>query len=682
MEQQQFKVRLSVGTKLLLGVVTLLAVAVASLNVSSVLLLEDDKRAYTLQSQSTESVLVGRELEHLIQASLDTARSLLGQADPKKPVTTPALEAFLENQKSVGAATLLLLPKDGSIPSRESGSIITSASTSARITLKPEELEIPEILQATFFATLSKGGLAIANGSRVGGPPILALAFADLGQTLNPDATPAAIVWVPLDRIGKDIAASRISVLSREGLVLFDTETPFIYGHENLVADPLFEQAAASTTLSGATEFALESEERFLGSYFKPGFGITVLARTPWKTAMAATYAVREKFILIGAMAIGGAILFALFFAKSISSPIQSLYEATREVAAGNFDLKLSSVSSDEIGALTGSFAVMSRKIVELIDEKMKQVQLEQEVQIASTIQQTLIPPPQVSDNFIRIESYYKSAAQCGGDWWSYFEVDDKVCVMIADATGHGMPSALITAAARSCFSVLNKLAQDDPNFSFSPVEMLGFANRVIHEAAQGKIMMTFFVATLDFRNGKLTYSSAGHNPPWLFKKSGDKYMMKSLTAVGQRLGETADNSAYEEHVLEIGEGDILFLYTDGLTEGKNLEGEMYGKKRVKKVMESVVPAGPYKSLQMITSEFMNHNGDKPLDDDVTLAIVELYPNGIGQAMSYINSLPPKSAGRQAAPTLLQSSAHEAPAAPMGGITLATPVLLPEGGGS
>jgi|GEM_PF-631313 len=679
MEQQQFKVRLSVGTKLLLGVVSLLAVAVASLNVSSVLLLEDDKRAYTLQSQSTESVLVGRELEHLIQASLDTARSLLGQADPNKPVTTPALEAFLENQKSVGAATLLLLPKDGSIPPRETTSIVTSPSTLSRIILKPEELEIPESLQKSFYATLSTGGLAIANGSRVGGPPLLALAFADLGQTLNPNATPAVIAWVPLDRIGKDIAASRISVLSRDGLVLFDTETPFIYGLENLVDDPLFEQAAASTTLSGAAEFSLESGERFLGSYFKPGLGITVLARTPWKIAMAATYAVREKFILIGAMAIGGAILFALLFAKSISSPIQSLYEATREVAAGNFDLKLSTASSDEIGALTGSFEVMSRKIVELIDEKMKQVQLEQEVQIASTIQQTLIPPPQVSDNFVRIESYYKSAAQCGGDWWSYFEVDDKVCVMIADATGHGMPSALITAAARSCFSVLNKLAQDDPNFSFSPVEMLEFANRVIHEAAQGKIMMTFFVATLDFRNGKLTYSSAGHNPPWLFKKSGDKYVMKSLTAVGQRLGELADNSAYEEHVLDIGEGDILFLYTDGLTEGKNLEGEMYGKKRVKKVMESVVPAGPYKSLQTITSEFMNHNGDKPLDDDVTLAIVELYPNGTGPALNYINSLPPKSSAQRQAPQTSQDIAIPA-ASP--GITLAQPILIPEGGGS
>ena len=629
MEQQQFRVRLSVGTKLLLGVVALLATAVATLNVSSVILLEEDKRAYTLQSQATESVLVGRELEHVVQAALDTSRNILGQTDSKSPTVTPVLVAYLENQKIVASASLYLLPKDGS--EATSMGVVSTSSAQSKVGA-PEELEIPGALRSAFFNDIKKGGLAVANGTRVGSVPTLALGVGDLTQTSNPDAIPVVIAWVPLDQIGKDLDGSRISAVSRDGFVLFDTDNTAVFGQENLVDDPLFEAGASSSTLSGATEFLSGENERYLGSYFKPGFGITVLARTPWKVAMAATYAVREKFILIGLMGVGGAILFALFFARTISAPIQSLYEATREVAAGNFDLKLKPSSADEIGALTGSFEAMSRKIVGLIDEKMKQVHLEQEVQIASTIQQTLFPPPQFTDEFVRIESYYKSAAQCGGDWWSHFRVGDKVCVMIADATGHGMPSALITAAARSCFSVLNKLAQDNPNFSYSPVEMLSFANRVIHEAAHGKIMMTFFVATLDFSKGKLVYSSAGHNPPWLFKKGSQKWTMKSLTAVGQRLGETPDNTAYEEHELDLAEGDILFLYTDGLTEGKNLAGEMYGKKRVKKIMEEAVQQGPYESIQRVTREFMNHNGEKPLDDDVTLAVIEMYPNGRARA--------------------------------------------------
>jgi len=632
MDQQRSEVRFSVGTKLLVGVVLLLATAVATLNVSSVLLLEEDKRAYTLQAQSTETVLLGKELQYLVEAALDSSRSILSQVDPKNPIGSEVLKAFLENQTAIAGVHLYVIAKADDTP-RKTGEILTE-STTKRLGAGPV-VEIPEAIKVTFYRDISKGGVALANASVVGGTPVLALGVGDLTQTQNSEAHPALVAFIPLDGIGKDIGGARVTAVGREGLVLFDTDTTMIFSHENFVQDPIFEAAAQSDTLNGATEFVGADQERFLGSYFKPGFGMTVLARTPWKTAMAATYAVREKFILIGLMAVGGAILFALFFSRTISAPIQSLYEATKEVAAGNFDLKLKRISSDEIGALTGSFQVMSQKIVGLIEEKMKQVHLEQELQIASTIQQTLIPPPQVLDELVRIESYYKSAAECGGDWWSYFRVGNKICVMIADATGHGMPSALITAAARSCFSVLNKYAQDNPNFSFSPVEMLAVANRVIHEAAHGKIMMTFFVATLDFGLGKIIYSSAGHNPPWLFKKKGEKWTMKSLTAVGQRLGETMDNSAYEQHELDLSQGDILFLYTDGLTEGKNLSGEMFGKKRVKKSVEESVQLGPYESLQRLTTEFMQHNGEKALDDDVTIAILEMYPNGVS-AKTYL----------------------------------------------
>ena len=116
---------------------------------------------------------------------------------------------------------------------------------------------------------------------------------------------------------------------------------------------------------------------------------------------------------------------------------------------------------------------------------------------------------------------------------------------MIADATGHGFPSALITASARSCFSVMQKLAQEDPDFSFSPSAMLSFANRVIYDASLAKIMMTFFIGVIDFDREKLTYSSAGHNPPWYFKTDGNGgFAMKSLVSIGHAPGRGRATSA------------------------------------------------------------------------------------------------------------------------------------------
>ena len=200
---------------------------------------------------------------------------------------------------------------------------------------------------------------------------------------------------------------------------------------------------------------------------------------------------------------------------------------------------------------------------------------------------------------------------------------------MIADATGHGLPSALITAAARSCFSVLAKLAQEDSEFSYSPSAMLSYANRVIYEASLGKIMMTFFVGVVDFRERTFTYASAGHNPPWLFKKNGDSFALKSLTALGSRLGESPEFPEGEEKVVPIAKGDILFMYTDGLMEGKDTQGEMYGKKRTRKVVESLLAAGPEALIHGLVEDFTKYNEGKALDDDITLAATQILSEGL-----------------------------------------------------
>ncbi len=310
-----------------------------------------------------------------------------------------------------------------------------------------------------------------------------------------------------------------------------------------------------------------------------------------------------------------------------MTAPLQRLYAATKEIGQGNFNVDLTPDSNDEIGALTDSFVVMSKKVQDLLRESVRKAHLENEVAIASTVQQTLLPPPAFQNEFVNLFSHYQSATECGGDWWGYFGVGKKMCFMIADATGHGLPSALITASARSCFSVLQRLAEEQSFFKFSPQEMLSYANRVVFEAASGQIMMTFFVGVVDFEQKTLTYSSAGHNPPWLFKKGAEKYTLKSLTASGMRLGEKSENRDYEEKVVEITPDDILFLYTDGLLEGKNVEGTQYGKKKSRQLVEAFLNDGPRRVIEEVVSDFLNYNEGKDLDDDVTLAVIKMLPS-------------------------------------------------------
>lgn len=268
----------------------------------------------------------------------------------------------------------------------------------------------------------------------------------------------------------------------------------------------------------------------------------------------------------------------------------------------------------------------MSNRIQDLLTESIERVRIEGELAIASTVQKTLLPPPEFRNESVHIYSHYKSASECGGDWWGFFEVGDKIVLLIADATGHGLPSALITAAARSCFSVLHRFAEATPTFPFSPGNLLSYANRVIYESASGTMMMTLFAGIVDFSTGRLTYASAGHNPPWLFQHNGTGYAMKSLHSRGIRLGETAECSDFEEKWVPIRPHDLLFLYTDGIMEGKNKHGEMYGKRQVKKTIEENIAGGPELIVKSLMRDFRRHNEDKPLDDDITLVATMILP--------------------------------------------------------
>jgi sigma-B regulation protein RsbU (phosphoserine phosphatase) len=635
MEQQQFKVGVSLGTKLLLSIVLLLVLVIFVLNVSTLLIITEDKRAYIYSSQSKEALLAGNEFESLVRHSVDTLRLALASVDPlKPPVLGPnkALESVIQNQGDVLIASVYLVNAPGS-----PGEKLTLASQASKDEmLKTDAIHLPDYtltpaMLGEVRSSLLQNSFAYLNLSKVGRPALFGILFADLRLKDNPNGMPVALGVVPLGSFAKAMENLDLAVSDSTGRILFDTDGAQMFGEpfgsRTLTDDPLFVTARASRVNDGSEEYQ-KNGVKFLGSYRSAGLGLMVLDRIQWKKAIRSVYMLVEKFIIMGLMAVGAGIIFALFFSKTLTAPIQKLYQATREVAKGNFNLSLKPKGRDEIGALTSSFNVMSKKISELIQESVEKANLENELAIASTVQQTLIPPPDFRNDRILIRSHYQAATTCGGDWWGFFIVGNKFCVMIADATGHGFPSALITASARSCFSVLHKLAQETPNYSFSPADMLSYANRVIYESSLAKIMMTFFVGVIDFGSGEMKYSSAGHNPPWLFKKENDQFTLNSLVATGTRLGEVMDAPPFEEKQIQVSAGDMLFLYTDGLTEGKNLSGDMYGKKKVRKKVEATLADGPKSVVDELMKEFMQHNAGKPLDDDVTIAVATIIKVG------------------------------------------------------
>ncbi len=624
MDQQQFKISFPLGTKLILSVVFLLLGVIIFLNVSAILLLKEDKRAYLYQTQQTGAVLSGREFVGSVQRLVSTLKLSLTSFDPTQPMTDVQKNTFqslIDNQSDLIASSIYLV----NLNTFQATLQATASRAKEMKDLNFDPQAFPgtteEILKQV-TPELRKNSYAFYNPSKDGGFPILLIYFADVNLQNNPTGMPVSVGYFPLDKfVRSELGGLNLTIATKAGQVLFDTDPSIFYTKKMISDDPLFIVAAASKLSGGATEYESDGK-KYIGSYIHPGWDLVVLNKIEWKKAIKATYELTIKFILLGVAAIGIAIILTILFSKKLTAPLNRLYRATQEVAKGNFNLNMQVGSRDEIGALTGSFNVMSEKISELIQESMIKVQIENELAIASTVQEQLIPNSTVIDGSVFIKSFYMSASQCGGDWWGYFIERNKLCIAIADATGHGFPSALITASARSCFSLIHKLVQENAHIDITPNRLLNYANRVIFDTSMGKIMMTYFVAVVDLNQLTMTYASAGHNPPWLFQKQDDKYSLKSLTAVGNRLGESQASAQYEEHIVQLTPDDILLLYTDGFLEGKDPSGNMYGKKRMRKIIESSLTGGPEQMVNNLVGDFFKHNDEKPLDDDLTVAAV------------------------------------------------------------
>jgi len=627
MEQQQTKIRFPLWAKFMLTVLTLLVVIISYLSFESVIQFHKDKKGYVYESQATQALLGGKEFISIVRSARDTLRVSLGTFDPRRSISMTekaTFENIFKNQNDlVGIAVFL-----GS-QNREQSKILikaTSQEPETRFEIKESLWELmPEYL-IRGWNPLAKDGVYTFSLAQQFKAPVIGVALADLSMKIGQNY-PIAIGILPLEKLAKGLSqmqTSALTIADDQGNILYDSDPVQMIEQRSAKDDPIFQAAISAKTTQGSKEYIFEKIE-YLGSYLNPEPGIVVVTRTKWADARRATDALIEQTVKLGLMVIFGSMLLIFFLTKSLTAPINQLVAATEQVAGGNFELDLKASSGDEIALLSSSFNVMSKKISDLIQESVEKTRLEGELAIAATVQATLFPAPEYQDERVHIRGFYQSASECGGDWWGFFVRNNKLAIFIADATGHGMPSALVTAAARSCFSVIEKLSEYDEGFMTSPAQMLSIANRAIHDSASGKINMTFFAAVVDFDSSELKYSSAGHNPPWLFQKGPNGYKLKSLTARGVRLGENLNIDDFEEKTIEVFPDDVLFLYTDGTVEGTNLEGKQYTKQRMKRTVEAALKTGGAEGLfNDLIADLKAHNEGKSLDDDITIAVAKL----------------------------------------------------------
>lgn len=611
MKQDSFRVSFSLANKILLNFLFLIFLFVTSLTLITVFLFQNEKKEDVYQNQLMAATLVGKEFFHFIESKINTVREIQNLIIFKTDTRKDTIKEWLSHQFD-------FLKNENYFYFEDKKKIQKIDSFQKKTDLKEEDFLIENFIHSLksksplFFSKSVHDEIVIMIGSLQ-------------PWKENQNQFLISLCWFSLNTFKNEYSENDWMVLDESGLKFFQNDFFSFEEDQKIKEHPLFQMAKEKKIQAGTKEFFLNGK-KYLGSFYVPHENWIVLIQREWHQAMFSTYKMIEKFILIGILGIGLTIFFSIFFSKKMTAPLEKLQEATLEISRGNFSVQLQEKGSDEFSSLSHSFNFMSQKILDLIDSNRNQVEVENELKIASMVQQTLLPSVYNENKFLTFESYYQSASQCGGDWWNFFQVKNQICFMIADATGHGLPSALITAAARGCFSIIEKISQENEMVFFSPSQMLSFCNRVIFDASRGKVNMTFFIGIFDFDEKKISYSNAGHNPPWLFKKDHEKkVILKSLIASGPRLGESIEEFHVEEKTTSFEEGDLFFFYTDGLTEGKDKKGDPYGKKRLKNLlMETIQHFSIQEIRKVIQKDFLSYNEDKELDDDVTFILCQV----------------------------------------------------------
>jgi serine phosphatase RsbU (regulator of sigma subunit) len=337
--------------------------------------------------------------------------------------------------------------------------------------------------------------------------------------------------------------------------------------------------------------------------------------REAYRDAGVRTAGVGAIFVLLGT-------LLAILQGLRISKPIKMLAWRADQIARGDLETRVEVSSTDEIGLLGENFNYMADQLVVLLRQTAEKATMEKELEVARTIQETLVPPNDTVDRkFVKISGYFQPASQCGGDWWTYHDlIGDKVLVVIGDVTGHGVPSAMITAAAKAACDVARAVNHDDVSCS----QLLEIMNRAIYESAKRKFVMTCFASILDPKARSITYANAGHNFPYLYRQANGKGEFGSLMTRGNRLGDLAD-SKYTAKTTDLLSGDVLVWYTDGIVECENDAGEEFGEKRFRSAIRRAAHLDPAAMRETVVGDAQVFFGERARKDDITMVFARIY---------------------------------------------------------
>jgi len=333
----------------------------------------------------------------------------------------------------------------------------------------------------------------------------------------------------------------------------------------------------------------------------------------------------------------------ALGIAWSITRPLQLLAKATERLATGDFDAALPRVRRhDEVAQLAEAFEQMRRDlrhyIADLTATTAVKERMAGELSAAREIQMSIVPklfPPLPNRPDIDLYAMLIPAQEVGGDLYDFALLDDEhLYIAIGDVSGKGIPASLLMAVGKT-------LMKSSVQTMRTPGRALAHVNHELAEDNETCMFITMFCGILNLKTGEFIYANAGHNPPLLARLDGSIEALdeRPSPALGACLG-----AVYQNHSRRLNPGDLLVLYTDGVTEAMSPTYEMFGDDGLLDFVRREAHLDAKPLLENMALAVHAHAAGAAQSDDITALVVRWRATmGILEAPVEVVSCPPDS---------------------------------------
>lgn len=315
-------------------------------------------------------------------------------------------------------------------------------------------------------------------------------------------------------------------------------------------------------------------------------------------------------------------VLIGITISRRITQSVRDMYEGTKALQRGDLSYQIPVRRNDQLGFLSHSFNQMTASIGRLLVESAEKKRLENELEIAREVQATLFPKQLPHSRGLSIFGGCEAAQTISGDYYDFI-VEDETClhIIVGDISGKGISAALlmanIQAVARNQLMSFRQESREAMEYRMS--EVMSQLNQQIYRNSPSEKYATLFLSRYEADTRKLTYCNAGHLPPLLINSGSIRHLEVSGPVVG-----LLEQSEFYGKTIQLSPGDLLVVYTDGITEAMNEEEEEYGEQRLTEVLSLARLMPPEKIYHLVLERIRQWQGNLKQQDDITMIIARV----------------------------------------------------------